>query len=337
MRDILTVTLNPALDLATAVDHVQPGLKLRCDPAHTHPGGGGINVSRAIAILGGPSRCLVALGGHTGRRLAQLLSDSGIEVIAHETSGETRTSFAVSDRQSGGQFRFMLPGPLWSLQDVADLRRDVVEQAREGGLVVLSGSLPPGVPGRVFPDLCRDLAAKGADVVVDTSGPGLFALAGNEGAGSDGSGRGGSAGDGSAGDGARGAPLVLRMNHDEANVLAGRPLADLAESADFASSLVARGIARIVIVARGPEGSVLATEGLRLHSRAADVPVRSKVGAGDSFVGSFTLALAEGVTLAEALTRGVAAASAAVMTEGTALCRPEDIARLIDHCPAHPI
>ncbi len=337
MRDILTVTLNPALDLATGVDHVEPGLKLRCDPAHTHPGGGGINVSRAIAILGGPSRCLVALGGHTGARLAQLLTAAGIDVIVHETSGETRTSLAVTDRQSGGQYRFMLPGPLWSQEDVEHLRRDVVERAAVGGIVVLSGSLPPGVQGRIIPDLCRDLAAKGADVVVDTSGPGLFAVAAGDGVAGAPGGAPGEAPAGAPGGSMGGAPMVLRMNHDEANVLAGRPLADLGESADFASSLVARGIARIVIVARGPEGSVLATEGQRLHSRAADVPVRSKVGAGDSFVGSFTLALAEGVALAEALTRGVAAASAAVMTEGTALCRPEDIARLIDHCPAHPI
>ena len=66
MRDILTVTLNPALDLATSVDSVVPGVKLRCGPARTDPGGGGINVSRAIALLGGTSRCLVALAGRNG-------------------------------------------------------------------------------------------------------------------------------------------------------------------------------------------------------------------------------------------------------------------------------
>ncbi|MCC5976189.1 MAG: 1-phosphofructokinase family hexose kinase [Rubellimicrobium sp.] len=316
MRDILTVTLNPALDLATAVDHVVPNLKLRCDPAHTDPGGGGINVSRAIALLGGRSRCLVALGGDTGRRMARLLAEAGIDLVLHETSGETRSSFAVVDRQTGEQFRFMLPGPHWSVADVAAVRARVLSEARPDGLVVLSGSLPPGAPGEMVPDLCAALAAAGARVVADTSGPALFALAAQGGA-------------------AR--PHVLRMNHAEADMLADRPLPDLAASADFASSLVARGVAEVVIVARGPEGSVLATGGLRLHSRAADVPVKSKVGAGDSFVGSFTLALAEGAELAQALTRGVAAASAAVMTDGTLLCRPEDVARLIDHCPAHPI
>ena len=90
----------------------------------------------------------------------------------------------------------------------------------------------------------------------------------------------------------------------------------------------------MVIVARGPEGSVLATPEGRWHSHAADVPVRSKVGAGDTFVGGFTLSLAEGLALPDALTRAVAAASAAVMTEGTLLCRPEDAKRLIEHCPA---
>ena len=85
------------------------------------------------------------------------------------------------------------------------------------------------------------------------------------------------------------------------------------------------------------KGSVLATDGQRLHSRAAEVPVRSKVGAGDTFVGAFTLAHARGETLGAALTQGVAAASAAVMTEGTALCRREDVERLLELCPANAI
>ena len=90
-------------------------------------------------------------------------------------------------------------------------------------------------------------------------------------------------------------------------------------------------------IARGPEGSILATATERLHSRAANVPVRSKVGAGDSFVGGFSFGLARGDSLGVALQRGVSAASAAVMSEGTLLCRREDAERLFDACPSHPI
>lgn len=315
MRDVLTVTLNPALDSATGVDQVVPNVKLRCGPPRVDPGGGGINVSRAIALLGGTSRCFVALGGRHGATLAGLLRDAGIELVVHEAPGETRSSLSVMDRHSGEQFRFMLPGPPWSPFDVIAAERAVVEAARPGGLCVLSGTLPPGVLTQVIPDLCGKLAAKGVEVVVDVSGPALHLLARAQGP----------------------RPHILRMNQEEADDLAKRRLPDLTASADFAQALVRRGVAGVVIVARGPEGSVLAHEGGRLHSRAAEVPVRSKVGAGDTFVGAFTLAHAQGLPLADALQRGVAAASAAVMTEGTALCRREDAERLLELCPPSAI
>ena len=310
MRDILTVTLNPALDFATSVDSVVPAVKLRCAPPRTDPGGGGINVSRAIALLGGTSRCLVALGGRNGETLAELLRNAGIDLIVHRAPGETRSSLSVRDEHRGEQYRFMLPGPPWSPVDVIEADNSIVEAARPGGLVVISGTMPPGVLPQLIPDLCGKLRAKGCEVVVDTSGPALYLLARAQGP----------------------APDILRMNQEEADDLARRRLASVAESADFAQGLVRRGVARMVIVARGPEGSILAAEDARWHSRAADVPVRSKVGAGDTFVGTFTLALAQGDELPRVLQRAVAAASAAVMTEGTALCRREDAERLAELC-----
>ncbi len=312
MRDILTVTLNPALDFATHVDSVVPNVKLRCAPARMDPGGGGINVSRAIRLLGGTSRCLVALGGRNGETLADLLRAQEIDLIQHQAPGETRSSLSVRDEHRGEQYRFMLPGPPWGPVDVIEADRAIVNAAQAGGLVVVSGTLPPGVLPQLIPDLCGKLRAKGCEVVVDISGPALHLLARAQGP----------------------APDILRMNQEEADDLARRKLGDIRDSADFAQSLVRRGVAGKVIVARGPEGSVLATADARYHYRAADVPVRSKVGAGDTFVGAFTLAVAQGDDLPRALRRGVAAASAAVMTEGTALCRREDAERLTELCQA---
>ena len=315
MRDILTVTLNPALDLSTGAHEVHPGVKLRCDPVHIDPGGGGINVSRAVALLGGTTRCFVVLAGGTGDRLADLLNKAGVDLILHPGPGETRSSLAVIDHRTGDQYRFMLPGPDWNATDSMTATLAIHDAVRPGGLVVISGSLPPGVPPSLLPELCRQIAEAGAEVIADTSGPALHLLASGHGP----------------------APMVLRMNNVEADDIAGHHLKDLAESADFASALVARGAAKMVIIARGPEGSILATATERLHSRAANVPVRSKVGAGDTFVGGFVFGLARGDPLAVALQRGVSAASAAVMTEGTLLCRREDAERLFDLCPSHPI
>jgi 6-phosphofructokinase 2 len=312
MRDILTVTLNPALDFATSVDSVVPGVKLRCAAPRTDPGGGGINVSRAIALLGGTSRCLVALGGRNGESLAELLREAGINLIVHKAPGETRSSLSVRDEHRGEQYRFMLPGPAWGPVDVIEAERSIVEAAQPGTLSIISGTLPPGVLPDIVPDLCGKLQAKGGEVLVDTSGPALYLVARAKGP----------------------APDILRMNQEEADDLARRRLTDLRDSADFAQDLVRRGVAKTVIVARGPEGSVLATANERYHYRAADVPVRSKVGAGDTFVGAFALSIAQGDDLGRALRRAVAASAAAVMTEGTALCRREDAERLTELCTA---
>lgn len=315
MRDILTVTLNPALDLGTQVGAITPNVKLRCAPAHLDPGGGGINVSRAIRILGGQSRTFVVLGGHNGEHMAKLMTEAGLDLIIHPARGETRTSLSVIETDTGEQLRFMLPGPEWNRLDITSASASIAAAAQPGGLAVISGSIPPGVPESILLDLSRSLNARDVDVVIDTSGAALHIMAG--------------ATDSAA--------HVLRMNGEEADDLAGRPLAHLDESAEFAAHLVEQGVARIVIVARGEEGSVLATADRRLHAAAPAVPVHSLVGAGDSFVGAFAYGLAMEEDLARALARGVAAASAAVMTAGTKLCRREDAEALLAQVAARPI
>lgn len=316
MDRILTVTLNPTVDLATSAERILPGRKLRCDPPATDPGGGGINVSRAIAILGGDSTAFIAVGGATGERLVQMLTVEGIGLSIFAGPGETRQSLSVTDRTTGEQFRFVLPGPDWTEPRVKLALTEIGKVVAKGGFVVFSGSQPPGVPLDFPTQLSETAARKGARLILDTSGAVLRRLA-------------------EAADPAR-PPVahVVRMDHLEAEELAGAALASRKASADFAQELVRRGLAPIVILARGADGSTLATAEERLHAEAADVPIASGVGAGDSFVGAFTLALARGEPLAAALSKGSAAASAAMITEATKLCTRADAERLVAECPS---
>jgi len=315
MRDILSVTLNPALDLATSVAGVQPNVKLRCSPPETDPGGGGLNVARAVKQLGGAARCFVALGGDTGHALLTLLKAAGLTPVVHEAPGETRQSLAVTDLSSGDQFRFMLPGPDWSRADIDAARTALKEAATGDGYLVLSGSGPSGAAPDLYARICGDFADTEEDVILDTSGPTLAHLAAGQ----------------------EKPPFVLRMDQHEGEELARRPLARREDSAAFARSLVERGAARVVIIARGADGSVMATADRRVHVSAAPVKVNSMVGAGDSFVGGFTMGLAQGEPLEEALRFGAAAASAAVTTPGTQLCRREDFDRLLPACVITPL
>jgi 6-phosphofructokinase 2 len=305
---ILTLTLNPALDMATEVAELIPGHKLRCSEPQLDPGGGGLNVSRAIKALGGDSLALVAIGGLTGDRLAGLIRAEGVTFLSILGPGETRQSLTVNEAKTGRQFRFMLPGPVWGEAERARVFTLLRATARPGGFSVISGSQPPGVPV----DFPAQLAASMPEsrVVLDTSGATLAAAVGQPIPGLE----------------------VLRMDGPEGEDLAGHPLQGLADTAAFAQSLVHRGVARAVIIARGAEGNVLADRDCKLFARAAKVQVRSTVGAGDSFVAAYVLARSRGQSNAEALALGSAAASAAVMTDATRLCRPEDVMRLLREC-----
>ncbi|WP_347310978.1 1-phosphofructokinase family hexose kinase [Defluviimonas sp. SAOS-178_SWC] len=314
MRPILTVTLNPALDLTTSVGSVRPGPKLRCEGLRVDPGGGGINVARVITRFGGAARAFVALGGATGTRLAGALAAEGVPTVAFPARGETRESLAVTDRGTGKQYRFVLPGPDWTAADGERAIASIADTVEPDALVVLSGSLPPGLPDDLPATLADQLAPRSALLLLDTSGATLSRAARP-----------------------RRPVHVLRMDEAEAEALAGSRLRTRGDTADFAEQLVRQGAARIVIIARGADGSVLATADDRWFAKAADVPVKSKVGAGDSFLAAFTLALARDAALSEALQHGMAAASATVMTEATELCSRDDALKLVDACPVSPV
>jgi 6-phosphofructokinase 2 len=202
----------------------------------------------------------------------------------------------------------MLPGPVWSEADQARVFMLLRASARPGAIGVISGSQPPGVPIDFPARLARSMP--GLNVVLDTSGPPLREAVSH--------------------------PIpglyVLRMDGEEAESIAGRPLETRAQSADFASYLVDSGVAKRVIVARGADGSVMAEPGRRVFAKAAKVQVVSTVGAGDSFVAGFVLQMARGLDSAQALAYGAAAASAAVTTDATQLCRIEDVERLLAEC-----
>lgn len=313
--DILTITLNPSVDFAMTAPKIVPELKLRCSEPQIDPGGGGINVARAIRLLGGQATALVAIGGATGAHLLQLLALEGVPTVAFQGPGETRQSTSVTDLSTMEQLRFVTPGPDWGEDDVARGLRSIDAAAGGGTLVVLSGSQPPGV-AKDFPSILADhVRDRGAQLIVDTSGPALAHLTERP----------------------HEAVAVLRMDGPEAEELAGRPLLTRADTADFAQTLVEKGVARIVIVARGADGSVLASAEGRWHAVGGPVEVVSKVGAGDTFVGAFALSLARGAPLPDCLAHGVAAASASVTTEATRLCDPETVARLLKETVVEPV
>lgn len=310
MPDILTITLNPAVDLATSAEHVVAGPKLYCKNPRVDPGGGGVNVARAICKLGGDALALVVVGGAMGGNLLQLLAAEGVPVAPVSVSGETRQSFAVTDESNGAQYRFSVPGQTLNASEGAQILAQAAEAAVKDGFVVLSGGVAPGLSNDFAQRIQTAIAAKTDRLIVDTSKSALDHLLTSS----------------------HDPVLVLRMDRKEAAKAAQHPVETVEDCLSFAQGLVTRGVARIVVIGFGAKGSAMATQNGRFFCQAPDVPVRSTIGAGDAFVGSLTLALSRGDSPETALKWGVAAASATVGTDGTALCDLETTKSWLPAC-----
>lgn len=308
--EVLTITLNPALDYSSSTKRVIAGPKLYCKEPRVEPGGGGVNVARTIHRLRGKVKALVAIGGASGNRLLQLLENEQVPVQPILVEGETRQSFAITDESDGTQYRFSFPGDVLGAETGNRLIAEIISQKPSGGLVVLSGGVAPGL-GDAFPERIRSALAPYTDkLIVDTSKTALAHLIEHP-----------------------VSPVyILRLDHREAERAAGYPLVTQDANLEFACSLIRRGVARVIVLGLGAEGSLLVSEDARYLCRAPQVPVVSKVGAGDAFVGALSLLLARGAAYAEALQWGVAAACATMGTPGTDLCDLRTVNSLLPHC-----
>jgi 6-phosphofructokinase 2 len=301
---IVSITPNPSIDMSTAVDRVEPDRKLRCDEPRREPGGGGLNVARAITRLGGDSLALWARGGTTGGLLGELLDSEGISHRPIPITGFVRESFAVLERSSGRQFRFGMPGPRLPASGLATFVSDLKQIDPFPAFVVGSGSLPPGVDERFYADLAEAADMGGARFVLDTHGAPLRrALDGHR-------------------------VYLIKPNLRELGAVAGRELQNDADIAAAARSIVTDRGCEVVLVSLGAGGALVVTRDGTDRIVAPTVPVRSRIGAGDSTVAGMVLALARGEPIGRAARFGVAAGAAAVMTPGTELCRRDDAERL---------
>lgn len=300
MSRILTVTLNPALDLTTGVARLEEGHKMRCTPPQTDPGGGGANVSRAIRKLGGASEAFICTGAPLGLTYRERFEAGGLPAIWHDCGVPTRQSIAVHDHATGGQYRFVMPGEPWGEPVWQGALAALTQAMRPGDLVVLSGSQPPGVPEDFPRRLCAHAGRVGAKVIVDTSGRPLeVAAQPNTGA------------------------FVLRMDHYEGMELMGWTEFGPPEAEALARELVARGAAEIAIVTLGGDGAWAATAEEAWRCAPPAVEVLSTTGAGDSFVAALAIGLSERRAFEETIAFAVAAAADAVTTAGTDLCTLE--------------
>ncbi|WP_249023195.1 MULTISPECIES: 6-phosphofructokinase II [Kluyvera] len=310
MVKIHTLTLAPSLDSATQTPQIYPEGKLRCSAPVFEPGGGGINVARAITFLGGNATALFPAGGATGEHLVALLQAEHVPVNSVESREWTRQNLHVHVDASGEQYRFVMPGATLHDDELEALQNNI-SQIDSGSLLVISGSLPPGVSLTQFVSLIKSAQQHGLRCIIDSSGDALAAAL------------------------AIGDIELVKPNQKELSALVQRDLNQPDDVRNAAQEIVRSGKARRVVVSLGAQGALA----VDAHSCVQVVPPpiksQSTVGAGDSMVGAMTLKLAEGAGLEEMVRYGVAAGSAATINQGTRLCSRENTQKIYSYLLQH--
>jgi 6-phosphofructokinase 2 len=302
MTMIVTLTMNPALDIATSTPRVEPTHKLRCTPPRYDPGGGGINVARAVHALGGEAVAIFPVGGAAGEMIRYMLHQEGVAYEAVPITGFTRESLAVEERATGKQFRFILPGPEIGERDQERCLDQLALQAARAEYIVASGSLPLGVPDDFYARVATLAKSLGTPLALDTSGAALKQ--------------------------AGGGIYLLKPSLRELQDLVGRDIRSKRDQEQAVRQVIAEGRSEIVVVSLGNEGALLATANRIERFPAIPIEARGSIGAGDSMLAGIVLGLSRGLSLHDAVRFGMAAGAAALFGFGTELCRRTDVDHL---------
>lgn len=302
MPTIITITFNPCIDKSTSVSSLIPEKKLICSTPVLEPGGGGINVARAIKKLGGQAIAIYPAGGYTGAYFNELIIREEINSIIIDTKNETRENVIVLEESSNDQYRFGMPGNELSEQEWQACT-EAVDQIKDIDFIVVSGSMPPGVPLDIFTTLAQIAENKKAKLIVDTSGEAL-----NE--------------------AIKQGVYLIKPNLSELSRLSNKATIELNEVESTAKNIMGNGKCEVIVVSLGAEGAMLVTKERSAFFTPPAVKKKSTIGAGDSMVAGIVHYLSTGYSIAEAVQYGVACGSAATMNPGTALCKKEDADRL---------
>jgi len=302
MATIVTITFSPCIDKSTTVPRLIPERKLKCNVPQLDPGGGGINVARALHNLGLQASAVFPSGGYTGKFFNHLLEKEGINSIIIESQNETRENFIILEEATAEQFRFGMPGTeLKEKEWKACLK--AVEGIDSLDFLIASGSLPPGVPDDVYAQLARIAKSKNAKFILDSSGEPLK-LAIEEGV------------------------YLMKPNLREFISMYGMEDLSIDQISAAASELVMNGKCTAVVISLGAGGALLIQKDRAIQFHAPDVEMKSTVGAGDSMLAGIIYSLVQGADFSTAVQYGIACGSAATMNQGTALCRKEDADQL---------
>ncbi len=269
--DIVTVTLNPAIDRTVTIPNFTNGAVNRVETVRSNPGGKGVNVASSLADAGHRVAVTGFLGRENTASFEALFAQKNIADQFIRIAGQTRVGIKVVDPALNQTTDINFPGPAASPADLEALAQQIA--ALDADYFVLAGSLPPGVAPAIYRDLVTALRARGKRAVLDASGePLVHALEAK--------------------------PHLFKPNIHELGELLGETISGEQAVIAAARKLIATGIEQVV-VSMGKDGACFVTADEALIARPPDVEVRSTVGAGDAMVAGIVSAQTREFTLAE--------------------------------------
>lgn len=298
---IATVTLNPAIDKTCKMARMMPGQVNRMDEIVSIPGGKGVNVTKILRQYGYEVMALGFVGGYTGRFIEERLKDMGARCHFTEIAEDTRCNLNVLS-EDGYVTELLEPGPVISKEEFASFLAEYERALAGCELVILSGSVPKGVPENVYATLTEMADKAGVKVLLDTSGEPLKA-------------------------GILAKPFMIKPNWKELEGLVGRKISDREEAASVALNFAEHGISH-VMVSMGAKGLLYVHEKEILYAKAPTVKAINTVACGDSVVASFAMSLINGESMKECLKQAAAISAANVTTMESAVIPKEVAAEL---------
>jgi len=307
---IVTVTPNPSIDrTVTLPAQLVRGAVHRVQSVSTEPGGKGVNVARALTLAGLDTVAVLPAGERDP--ILSALQSYGVPFYAVPIDGAVRTNLTITE-SDGTTTKINEPGAVIDEAALSALTAAILDRAASARWVVLSGSLPPGIPDSWYADVVAQLQPYGCKVAVDTSDAPLAALAAGFG---------------------RAAPDLIKPNSEELAGLAGVDPEHLETAlaqgnpepvVNAALQLIERG-ARTVLATLGAAGAVLVNETGSWLATPPPIKPKSTVGAGDSSLAGYVRADVGGAEAPQRLQMAVAYGSGAAALPGSALPSPAQI------------
>jgi len=301
--NIVTLCLNPALDTAFRVKQLLSTVKCQSDGSRYDPGGNAINVSRALKLLGVDAFSCCVLAGESGEMLRNLLLQQVDHLEAFEVEGSTRINCVIHQIRPPEEFKVGGVGAYVSSEDLSRISERFLELSRNG-IGILTGSLPPGVDESIYTHLGEQLHDNNAKVVIDAHSNILLGALPVK-------------------------PYLIKPNHHELELLAGKTLTSFSAIAERTRELQKQGVENIC-VSLGSEGAIFTNNENSYFCEAPKIRPACSIGAGDSMLAGVLVALTENRSAEDILRLGIACGTSTTAQPGTVLFNPDNLQSVMD-------